>query len=139
MQLFEHVIDIAAPPERVWAIIREPARWHEWTASITGIRMFGGNELVVGRRALVRQPKLPPALWTVTEVAPLGFTWVSRGPGLTATGRHYVKPQGSGSRVTLSLSYDGLFSGVMARLAGEITDRYIGYEAAGLKQRAENS
>ncbi|MGE0039551.1 MAG: SRPBCC family protein [Vicinamibacterales bacterium] len=138
MALFQTIVDIDAPPDTVWPIIRDVERWHDWTRSITSVKLLGGRPFAVGTRALVRQPKLPPAFWVVTEVEPHGFTWVSRGPGLTATGRHYVVPRGAGSRVTLSLEYEGLFAGLMAWMAGGITARYIGYEAEGLKRRAES-
>ena len=139
MKLFETIVDIDAAPATVRDIMCDVERWHEWTRSISRVALIGTGELKVGARALVRQPKLPPALWRVTAVDADGFTWVSRGPGLLATGRHYVAPAGSGSRATLSLAYEGLFSPLMARLAGPITERYIGYEAEGLKRRAESA
>src|SRR5690349_14980573 len=119
--------------------MRDVERWNEWTASVRGIRILGGGPLRVGSRALVRQPKLPPAVWRVSVLDDAGrsFTWISPAPGLKVTARHSVSPRGSGSRAILSLAYEGVFAGLMARLTGAITERYLDLEAAGLKKRSE--
>lgn len=78
--------DIAAAPAHVWAAMSDVVRWHEWTASITSVKLFGGR-LEVGARAFVRQPGLPPAFWKVTHlVAGRSFTWESVAPGLRVVG-----------------------------------------------------
>jgi hypothetical protein len=105
---------------------------------VRGITRWGTGPLAVGTRALVWQPKFPPALWTVTALEPgRGFTWVSRAPGLRVTGSHSIAPTATGSRVTLSLVYAGLMGRLMARWTGNITRRYIEMEARGLKERSE--
>jgi hypothetical protein len=119
--------------------MRDVERWNEWTASVRGIRVFGGGPLRVGSRALVRQPNLPPAVWKVSELDDRGrnFTWISVAPGLRVTARHGVEARGSGSRATLSLRYEGWLSGWMARITRAITERYLDLEANGLKRRSE--
>jgi len=140
MMHFTHVIDIDAPPARIWPIMSDVERWHEWTASIRGIKRWGEGHLAVGQRALVRQPKFPPALWTVTAVEPgRSFTWESVAPGIHVTGRHSIEPTPAGSRVTLALSYAGVFGKLMGRWTSGITNRYIAMEAAGLKRRSESA
>ena len=132
-------IDINAPAERVYEVMIDIDRWHEWTPSITSIRRLDGAGFERGARAMIRQPKLPPALWTVSRVEPgRRFEWINRAPGLKVTGHHAVEPTPGGSRATLALSYDGIFGGLLARLTKGITNRYIAMEAAGLKARAEN-
>jgi uncharacterized membrane protein len=138
MSEFRHFVDIEAPPERVWPIMSDVERWHEWTASIRGIKRWGEGPLAVGQRALVRQPKFPPAMWKVTAVEPgRSFTWESVAPGIHVTGRHRIDPTPGGSRVTLSLTYDGVIGRLMGRWTSGITNRYIAMEAAGLKRRSE--
>ena len=132
-------IDINAPAERVYAVMIDIDRWHEWTGSITSIRRLDGAAFIVGTRAMVRQPKLPPAMWTISKIEPgRRFEWINAAPGLKVTGHHSVEPTPTGSRATLALSYAGLFGGLLARLTEGITKRYIAMEAAGLKARAEN-
>ena len=135
---FSIIVDIDAPPDRVWAIMSDVERWPDWTTSVSSIKRVDDGPLAVGSKAWVRQPKLPPALWRVTAFAVNeGFTWVTGSPGVHVTGRHTVAPTGRGSRVTLSVKYRGLFGGLMARLTRTLTNRYLGLEAAGLKRRSE--
>lgn len=135
---YDTTIDIDATPGTVWSVMRDVERWHEWTPSISGVRLVGGGPIRVGSQARVRQPKLPAADWTVTElVEGRGFTWVSRSPGIRVTGRHEIEPRGAGSRATLSILYEGVIGPVLGRLTRQINERYIGLEAAGLKRRSE--
>ncbi len=132
-------IDINAPAERVYDVMIDIDRWHEWTPSITSIRRLNEAAFAIGTRALVRQPKLPPATWTISKIEPgRRFEWVNKAPGLKVTGHHSVTPTATGSRATLALSYEGLFGGLLARMTEGITRRYIAMEANGLKARAEN-
>lgn len=140
MRQFRITTDIAAPPERVWAIMSDVVRWHEWTPSITSVKLLGGGPLALGSRALIRQPKFPPALWKVIEIVPgRSFTWVSVAPGLRVIGRHAVEPVPGAARATLSLELHGLFGGLWGQLTKNITERYIAFEARGLKGRSENA
>jgi uncharacterized protein YndB with AHSA1/START domain len=140
MTEFTTSIDIAAPPERVWQVMSDTDRWYEWTASVTSAKRLGDAPFAVGTKVLVRQPKFPPALWTVTAIEPQStFTWVSTAPGLRVVGRHSVVPTARGSRATLSLELHGLFASAFGRLTKGITERYVALEANGLKARSENS
>jgi hypothetical protein len=66
------------------------------------------------------------------------FTWTSVSPGFRAIGYHAVESKQGGSRATLSIEFQGIFGGVFGRLTKGITERYLGFEAAGLKARSEN-
>jgi uncharacterized membrane protein len=136
---FARSILIAAPPQLVWGVMSDVERWHEWTASVTSIRLFQRSPLTIGSRALVRQPKLPPAVWKVTAIDPgRSFTWKSGAPGMWVFGTHSVGPRDGGAEATLRLDYHGPLGGLLARLTRRITERYLDYEAAGLKQRSES-
>lgn len=135
---FEREIDIAAPAARVWQVMADVERWHEWTPSVTKITLYG-RPVALGTRALIRQPRFPPAWWKVTEIVPgCEFTWVSWAPGLRVIGRHGVETTDWGSCATLRLSYEGLFGPWFARLTQRIVEEYLDFEANGLKARSED-
>jgi Polyketide cyclase / dehydrase and lipid transport len=137
---FSIQVEIQAPPSLVWEIMRDVERWQEWTPTVTSIRLLGHAPLAVGTRAIVRQPKLPPAKWRVTELDESGrsFTWVSWAPGVRVIARHWVEALGEGSRANLSLRYSGVLSGLLVFLTGALNDRYLALEAKGLKERSES-
>jgi uncharacterized membrane protein len=135
---FEIAIDISAPPPRVWSVTSDVERWPEWTESVKSVRRLDGGKFRVGSRARVKQPKFLPAQWEVTEFQDgRSFTWVTRSPGLKATGRHRVDPIAGGSRATLSVSYSGALGGLVAKLLARTTERFLTLEANGLKKRSE--
>lgn len=139
MRHFQVTVDISAPPERVWDVMRDVERWAEWTPSIERITRVGDAPLAEGSRVVIRQPRFPPAEWTVTTLTPgKGFAWESRGPGFRVTGRHLINAVDGGSRVSLSLDYQGLLGGVLGALTRGVTERYVALEAAGLKARSED-
>jgi uncharacterized membrane protein len=135
---FRISVDIAAPPDVVWAVMSDVERWHEWTASIRSIRLVGGGPLGVGTRAWIKQPRFPPAMWKVTAMEPgQGFTWESGAPGMRVYANHSVQPIAGGTRASLVLYYQGFVGRVLARMTHGITNRYLNYEAEGLKMRSE--
>ena len=135
---FRTAIEIAAPPARVWSIISDVERWHEWTASITRIERLDSGPLRIGSRAIVRQPKLPQNRFEVTALEEgRGFTWESKNPGLRGLGHHWIEPTATGCRATLGVDFRGPLAWPISRLYGTLTQRYIEMEAAGLKRRCE--
>jgi hypothetical protein len=130
---------IAAPPDRVWAVMRDIERWPAWTSTVTQVNRLDTGPLAVGSRAKIRQPKLPPAVWRITELGDTArsFTWVAKTPGVCVTAKHGVEPDGTGSRATLSIRFSGLLGGVVARLTRDLNERYLAVEAAGLKAHSE--
>ena len=137
-RLFEIAVDVAAPPARVWQVMMDVEQWPEWTESVDKVKRLDSGPLRVGSRARIKQPRFLPAVWEVTELDPgRSFTWVTRSPGMVASGRHRVEPTAKGSRAILSVAYGGMLGGVAAKVLAGITDRYLMFEAAGLKQRSE--
>ena len=131
-------IDIEAPPSTVWAVMSDVQRWQEWTESVRSIRLLDDRPLRVGSRALIRQPRFPPAVWTITALDPgRSFTWKSGAPGMWVFAHHSIESTARGARATLRLHYEGAIGGLLARLTRGITLRYLGFEAAGLKRRSE--
>lgn len=139
MRHFSISIDIASPAERVWQVMSDTDRWHEWTPSITSIKRLDNGPFAVGSRLLIRQPKFPPAWWKVTSIEPgRGFTSISLGPGMRVIAHHRVEATEAGSRATLSLELQGMLGGFFGRLTKGITERYLEFEANGLKARSED-
>ena len=137
MRKFSVTTEIGAPTERVWEVMSDVERWHEWTPSVTRVRRLDAGPLAVGSRAVIRQPKFPPALWKVAAIEPgRSFTWVSIAPGLRGVGHHAGEPTPAGSRATLSLDLQGILGGVWGRLTRDITERYLAFEAGGLGARS---
>ena len=137
-RLFDITVDIAAPPERVWQVLTDVELWPEWTESVDKVKRLDSGPFRVGSRARIKQPKFLPAVWEVTDLEPRrAFTWISRSPGVVASAKHRIEPTSRGSKVSLSVAYGGLLGGVVAKVLGGITDRYLMFEAAGLKQRSE--
>jgi uncharacterized protein YndB with AHSA1/START domain len=137
MTEFSIAVDIAAPPERVWAVLSDVERWSEWTPSVTRIERLDHGPLVVGSRARIRQPGLLPATWEVTELRDgHDFTWVTRSPGVRVAGRHGVEPSPQGSRATLSVQFSGALARLVARVTRRLNERYLALEAQGLARRS---
>jgi hypothetical protein len=154
---FQISVDIAAPADVVWAVMSDVERWHEWTTSVRGVRLLDPAPLRVGSRAMIRQPKFPPALWQVVSVDPgSAFVWKSGLPGMWVYAHHSVDSIASTSigsatgsaagtvtgssartRATLRLHFAGPVSRLLGRLTSNINNRYLAMEAAGLKQRSE--
>jgi uncharacterized membrane protein len=139
---FEDSIDIAAPARHVFEVWADVERWPDWTSSVTSVQRLDDGPLRVGSRARVRQPRLPTAVWEVTELVPGElFTWVARGPGVRTTGRHVVSPAGttSGVTATATLEQEGPLGPLVGMLTRGLTERYLRTEAVGLKTRCEGA
>ena len=139
MREFSTTVDIAAPAARVWEVMRDVERWHEWTASIISIERLDSGPLRIGSRADVRQPKLRQSRFEVTALEEgRGFNWQMRAAGVTAIGRHWIEPAAGGCRVTLGVVYGGALGWLIARTYADLTRRYLAMEAEGLKRRSES-
>ena len=133
----ERTVDIAAPTDRVWQVISDVRGWPEWTESVDAVD-FDDPPLRVGSRVKIKQPRLPPAVWTVTELTPgRSFTWDARGPGFTTTASHELTETPTGTRARLSIDQRGLTAPLMRLVGDRLTARYVQMEADGLKRRSE--
>jgi uncharacterized membrane protein len=137
---YETFVDIDATPAEVWSVMTDVVRWPEWTSSVTHVERLDPGPFRVGSAALIRQPKLPPTVWRVTELEPRrSFSWVAGGPGVTALAGHRIEPRDGdeGVRVTLSIRQTGPLAWAYGLLISGLTRRYVEAEAKGLKRRCE--
>ena len=63
-------IDVEAPVEQVWEVLREVERWPEWAPTVTSVRRLDDGPLAVGSRVRVEQPRIPLTEYVVTEREP---------------------------------------------------------------------
>jgi uncharacterized membrane protein len=138
MAVMSHEVTIVSPPARVWEVFTDFERWPSWTPTMRRIASLGDGAAGVGSRYRIEQPKLAPAVWTLTEwSAGRAFTWVSSSPGVRVTGEHLIEPVPEGSRVVVTLHFGGWLGGLAGLLAGGLARRYMEIEGARLKQRCE--
>jgi uncharacterized membrane protein len=135
---FNTAVDINASPQRIWSVMSDLEHWHEWTRSITSVKRLDSGPLAVGSKAVVTQPKLSPAEFTVTALEEdKGFTWETRSPGAVVVADHRIDVTNGGCRVTLSLKFSGLVGPSAAFMMRQTINEYLEMEAAGLKMRCE--
>jgi uncharacterized membrane protein len=137
----EHHVTTAvdAPPEAVWDLFVDVARWPEMTKSISSVRREDSGPLRVGSEAIVKQPRLPRVRWRVTELEPgRSFTWEAASPGVTSVGGHTVDLNGQGSVVTISLRVHGPLARPVYALVRGLSQRYLAMETDGFKRTAES-
>ena len=138
MPVFRHAVTIAASPARVWEVATDVERWPERIPTVDTVERLEPGPLAVGSRTRLRQPRLPEAVWTVTELDEgTSFTWQSRSPGITITAGHDVGLQERGSRLELSVAATGPLSWIGWLMTRSLTRRYVEIEADSIKQVAE--
>ena len=127
----------AGPPERLWALASDVDRWAERLPTVDSVRELGRTGAGVGSRYEVRQPGMPRAVWEITAWQERSFTWVSRAPGIRSTAVHTVSQDGTGSRLELSLEWDGVLAPVVRRLLGARSTDMVEREAETFARLAE--
>lgn len=123
---------------KVFGVLTDVENWHSWTKSINKISFTGEKKFEVGGQAKVFQPKLLPAVWTITEItAPQSFTWQTKTLGVSMTATHVLTSTSNGTGVTLQMTYEGLLAGLLYRLSSNLTTQYLTMEIKGLKAACE--
>jgi uncharacterized protein YndB with AHSA1/START domain len=112
-----HTKRSSAPPEAVWALWEDPARWPEWNEQLESGEVAG--ELAVGTDVTVKFKRGGRMRRTVTALEP-GRLLVDEAkmPGCRFGHEHRVEPAGSGSEITHRLYVTGPTSGLFSRLLG---------------------
>ncbi|NJP43669.1 SRPBCC family protein [Actinacidiphila epipremni] len=137
---YSYAVTAAAPAPRVWQVLTAVEDWPSLAESMTSVRGLDGPGLAVGARFEVRQPRLRPAVWTVTGlVEGTSFTWESRAPGVVSRARHLLEPSGDGTALTLGLEQSGVLAWPLAFLLGGTIRRYLALEGQGIRSRSEQA
>ena len=139
MASFTAVEIIPAPPEHAWPVLADVAHWPKWLPTMAEVQPLDAPALAVGSRYRITQPKLRPAVWTVTSVgAPHHFTWDTTSRGLRITAHHRLEAlPDMASRLELEILFEGWLAPVAALFAGRLTRDYLAVEAAALRRRFE--
>lgn len=139
MPSYEASLVVAAPHVAVWRVLSAVVAWPDWLPTVSSVEPLDGTPLRIGFRYAVRQPRLRPATWVVTELEPPhSFVWQAHSPGLLMTARHKIAKSSPGeSRVTLQFCFDGLLGAPMGWLFRSTTERYLAQELASLKSEVE--
>jgi uncharacterized protein YndB with AHSA1/START domain len=137
---YQTVVEIAAPPARVFDVLADVTNWSRWTASVSSSTVLTGVPLDIGSQVKVHQPRMPANTWTITAWEPGSrFTWATARGGYRMVADHLVEATPEGSRLTLSLTTSGPTASIVDRFAGSMARRYVDTEAAGLKSASEQA
>ena len=135
----ERTIQINAPPERVWSVMKDVERWPEWTESMKSVERLDTGEFGLGTKAKLKIRRSPNAnVWKVTELTPdRSFTWETNSGGVKGVAAHVIEPAGDASKVTLTVDLSGPVATLFGWfIAGPSRDN-VRMEAEGLKRRSE--
>lgn len=137
---YETSVEINASAEQVWDVLVDIRRWPEWSESMTSVEALYDGPLQVGGRAKVKQPRMQTLTWQVTELEPSrSFVWTTKAGGVTVTAGHYLTESPTGTTARLTIHTEGLLAGLIDKLTGKQSRRYVDLETAGLKARSESS
>jgi uncharacterized membrane protein len=129
-----------APADEVYRLFIDVERWPEMTASIREVRRLDSGPIRVGSEAIVRQPRLPPARWRVTELEPgRTFTWETTAAGVTTVGEHVVEQDGQRAVITLTLRMHGPLAWLATALWGGLARKHVSMELEGFRRTAESA
>lgn len=129
-------IDIAAPPERVFALWADPSAWPRWDPDIEEASLEGA--FAAGSAGSIKPRGAPRTRIVLREVKPpAAFTAVSRLPLCRMVFEHALAPVAGGCRVTHAVRFEGALAPLFRRLLGATLRRGLPGTMAGLKAAAE--
>jgi len=139
MTEYTTMVEIDAPPERVWQILTDAASYREWNPEILDVegRMALGERIVARVRledGAIRRVPLRVSRFEASS----RMDWVGGIPlGLFVGRRTFtVTPRAGGTAFRLHLSMSGPLSGMIVKSVGNRQSEVDSFSAA-LKRRAE--
>ena len=134
----DHIIDINASPEAVWAVTEDVERWPEWTPTIESVRRVNQGPFDVGSTAWIKQPGMPESEWTVTALTKgERFTWEAWIRGMRIVATHEIVASEDGTQNKLTIEVTGLVARILWPLMRRSTRKLLEQENMGLKVRCE--
>ena len=131
-------IDIDAPRELVWRVITDVEQWPAWTPTVTSAVRVDDGPFRVGSAARLKQPGMPDAQWTVTELAEgARFSWQTRVRGMRMVASHALADVAVGTCSTLRIELRGIPVILLWPFVRASVARAIRRENAGLKAVCE--
>jgi hypothetical protein len=126
-------------PARAWRALSEVRSWPDWLPTVTEVVPEDPSAPeATGAAYRVVQPRLGGARWEITDWRPgVGFTWVSRRPGVTTTGTHELVAVEGGVQAHLGIRWSGPGAWLVRAAYGGLTRRYVASEAAALVARCQ--
>jgi|SRR5919109_4723996 hypothetical protein len=132
-------IDIAAPPERVWAVLADLAsypQWHPVFREASGL-LAAGNRITLTTARPDTDRTMTARVKVLTAEPAAELRWVSSVLGLMTSERSFtLSPADGGTRLVQAGSYRGLFTRFPAKTLSRIQDGFEAINQA-IKQRAE--
>jgi hypothetical protein len=135
----ERTASIRCKSDKIFRILIDVSHWNMWTKSIQDIVILKGAGFEIGSKIKVRQPKLSPAIWTVTEILENKcIAWEKKSFGLKMTANHLIESSSGISTVKLQVIYSGFLAPVIHKLTAHLTETYLTMEITGLKEKCES-
>jgi hypothetical protein len=107
-----------APPDAVWALLAQPARWSEWAPHVRGAWSLGAPEVRDGARGAMRLLGVLPVPAAIVSKR-TGREWTWRVPaGVRIV--HRVEPYGPGSLISIELEAPGPLEPALAVAYGPL-------------------
>jgi len=140
MSKYSTSITINTGQEATWNVLSDVSKWHEWTPTVTKVEVLDSPELKLNNRYKVYQPKLQPAVWTVTNIEPSSsFTWETSAPGMHMIAVHALTSKGDNqTELLLTFTFGGFLGSILGKMISKTSQEYIETEAQSLKKRVEN-
>jgi carbon monoxide dehydrogenase subunit G len=136
---YEKAVEVEAAANQVWEVLNDVVRWSDWSPTIEEVNRLDGGAFTTGSTARVKQPKMRPLTWTVTEDDPgHSFVWATRTSGCTLTAGHYLSEADGRVGVRLTFQIAGTLAPLLSALAGGRIRRYVDLEGENLKRHCES-
>jgi carbon monoxide dehydrogenase subunit G len=128
-------VEVSATPEEIWEIMSDIEKWPQWNPDVKAATIEG--ELVEGTdfRWKAGPGTIHSTLRTVER--PRVLAWTGKTMGIPAIHVYKLEPAGSGTRLVLEESWDGLLSKVFRSYMQKTLDKAVRDGVQALKTEAE--